>query len=180
MHFTVDFKAMQAHVDKEVMMLNTKLPHGGLDMKPPLQQLEVVFSDLSNYYFWHLDKLNLPANWSSYKNIIVEVFATSKQPFNLIIGTGRDTIIREGIKPVEKGWTRIVVPIETFKPSIAKAGNLINTFRHTATASVPLDEVLGLGVSIEKPVGYPVLEIRSIKLSKEDVEKSTASSFIHQ
>lgn len=176
MHFTVDFKAMQAHVDKEVTMLNTRLPQGGLDMKPPLQQLEVVFSNHSNYYFWHLDKLGLPANWSSYKYVVLQVFATSQQPFDLIVGTGNDTLIKKGIKPVEKGWTRIVVPIETFKPWMAKTENLVTTYKEAAYAPVPLEEVLGIGVSIEKPVGYPVLEIRSIKLSKEELEKSTVSS----
>ncbi|HLL43956.1 MAG TPA: hypothetical protein VK369_12500, partial [Segetibacter sp.] len=171
MHFTIDFKAMQAYVDKEVTMFTAKLPEAGLDMKPPLQQLEVVFSKHSNYYFWHLDKLGLPANWTSYKYFILEVFATRQQPFDIIVGTARDTIIRKDIKPAEKAWTRIAVPIETFRPQFEKGENTEAVY-----SSVSLNEVLGIGVSIEKPLGYPVLEIRSIKLSNQDVEKSTVSS----
>lgn len=169
MHFTVDLKAMQANVDKEVIILGSKLPEVGLDMQPLLQQLEVVFSNKSNYYFWHLDKLGLTGNWSPFKYLVLEVFATSKQPFDLILQTDRDTIVSKDIKPSEKGWTRIVVPLETFRAQIARGQNIVKSFHEVAYAPAHLNEVLGLGVLIEKPEGYPVLEVRSIKLSKEDL-----------
>jgi hypothetical protein len=178
MHFTIDFKAMQAHVDKEVTMVTAKLPAGWFDMKPPLQQLEVVFSNHSNYYFWHLDKLNLPANWSAYKSVVLEVYATSKQPFDFIIQTDRDTLVRKGNTPPAIGWTRITIPVEALKKQTARRKNASSIYREAANEIVPMNEVLGLGVSIEKPIGYPVLEIRSIKLSKED--PATAFSSIHR
>lgn len=178
MHFTVDFKAMQAHVDKEVAILTAKLPEGGFDMKPPLQQLEVVFSDNSNYYFWHLDKLGLPENWSSSKYVILELYATTKQPFDVILSTVTDTVVKKDITPKEKGWTQVVIPIETFTAEIKKGQDQKTVYQGTASSIVPLTNVLGLGVSIVRPVGYPVLEIRSIKLSNEDPGNSTALSSV--
>jgi hypothetical protein len=110
MHFTVDFKAMQAQVDKEVTMMNhpdgmqTESPGSGA--KPLSEEIEVVFSNTSKYYYWHFDKLGLPENWSSYKNVVIEVFATSKQPFNFFLKAGADTVIRRDIVPAENKLTR--------------------------------------------------------------------------
>lgn len=177
MHFTVDFKAMQAHVDKEVLMLTgNNLPQTGLDSIPPLQQLEVVFSNASSYYFWHLDKMSLPADWSAKKYMVMEVFATSKQPFDLILQTQTDTIVKKGLKAVEKEWTRVVIPLETIKKEYAK-NKSTHTFQHYANISpLLLTEVLGFGVSMGKPMGNPVLEIRSVKLLNEEPGNSVLSS----
>jgi hypothetical protein len=175
MHFTVDLKATQANVDKEVTMLSAKLAEGGLDVKPPLQQLEVTFSNNSNYYFWHLDKLSLPANWSSSKSVVLEVYATSNQPVDLILQTDTDTLIRKGVKPGAHEWSKLVIPLNSFKAQ--------NTERARKTgdiASQLSNEVLGIGVSIDKPINYPVLEIRSIKLSKEETANTAFTSPVHQ
>jgi hypothetical protein len=174
MHFTIDLKATQANVDKEVTMLTAKIPKAGLDVKPPLQQLEVTFSDNSNYYFWHLDKLSLPANWSSSKYLVLQVYSTSEQPIDFILQTDRDTLIRKGVKPGAQEWARLAIPLNSFKlQNIVGSAKLV-------LASELLNEVLGIGVSIDKPIGYPVLEIRSIKLSEEEMGDTVFASPVRQ
>ena len=167
MHFTVDFKAMQAHVDKEVTMMNLidEVRHVSVEpgVKPLSEEVEVVFSNKSKYYYWHFDKLGLPANWSSYKNVVIEIFATSKQPFNFFLKAGVDTVIRRGIVPLENKITRVVIPFSEFRKLSAKT-----TVHETSLSSSSMNEVTDLGVSMDKPVGYSVLEIRSVKLSNDE------------
>jgi hypothetical protein len=171
MHFTVDFKAIQAHVDKEVTMMkmmdSKPAETTTTDTKPLTEDIEVVFSGNSNYYFWHLDKLGLPENWSSFKYVEVAIFASSKQAFDLFLKAGEDTIIKRGIQPVENGLTKIVVPFESFKLLSLKKRSIAGWAHEPAAAPFSMNEITDFGVSMENPVGYPVLEIRSIKLSKE-------------
>jgi hypothetical protein len=183
MHFTVDFKAIQAHVDKEVTMM--KMMDGKpaetttTDTKPLTEDIEVVFSGNSNYYFWHLDKLGLPENWSSFKYVVVEVFATSKQAFDLFLKAAEDTIIKRGITPAENGLTRIVIPFESFKLLSIRKRDPKGSSGETIAAAYSMNEITDFGVSMEKPVGYTVLEIRSVKLSKEEPEATKAVSIVH-
>jgi hypothetical protein len=179
MHFTPDLKAMQTNVDKEVAMLNATPPEGGFEITAPIQQLEVVFSNLSKYYYWHLDKMGLPANWSSSRYLVLEVFATSKQPFDLFIQTATDTMVRKGIKPAERQWTKIVVPLSTFKAGTVQATTNANSIHQTADAPIDLNEVLAIAVSMNQPVGYPALEIRSVKLVNEEPKIRISASAIH-
>ena len=183
MHFTVDFKAIQAHVDKEVAMM--KMMDGkpaektATNTKPLTEDIEVVFSPNSNYYFWHLDKLGLPENWSSFKYVEVEVFATSKQAFDLFLKAGEDTIIKRGIKPAANGLTSVVVPFESFKLLSVKKRVIAGSAHETAATTFSMNEITDFGVSMEKPLAYPVLEIRSVKLSKEEPGTTQAVSIVH-
>ena len=178
MHFTVDFKAIQAHVDKEFAMLTAGISETGLSKTPPIQKLEVVFSNNSNYYFWHLDKLGLPSNWSSFKYLAVEVFATGEQPFDLILQAGADTLVAKNISVPKMRWKEILIPLDSFKKQMAHGGNSGND-HYASNASHSMDEVIGLGVYIKQPVGYPVLEIRSVKLSKIGTGGNVFLSTVH-
>jgi len=173
MHFTVDFKAMQAHVDKEVTMMDmiddTKTASLDSAAKPFSEEIEVVFSNTSKYYYWHFDKLGLQENWSSYKYVVIEVFASSKQPFNFFLNTGTDTIIRKNIIPAENRLTRVVIPFSEFRKLPVKT-----TVHETALTSISMNEVTDLGVSMDKVVGYSVLEIRSVKLSNDEMPGTSA------
>lgn len=167
MHFTVDFNAIQASVDKEVYMMENSFADQKLDRTPPVQQLEVVFSNHSNYYYWHLDKMDLPADWTSYNFLVLEVFATSRQPFDLWVQSSRDTLVHRGLTPLKNNWTHLVVPIETLKLGKVTEKKAGASNRQTVNQPVLLDDVLSLGVLVAKPVGYPVLEIRSMRLLKD-------------
>lgn len=176
MHFTVDFKAMQAHVDKEVLMLTgNHFSQKGMETKPPLQQLEVVFSNHSNYYFWHLDKMGLPNDWSGAKYLVMEVFATTKQPFDLVLEASGDTLIRKGITPKQNGWIKVIAPLQTFRKHTAAIAQG-NTFLQPSGTTLPMTAVAGFGVLISKPLGYPVLEIRSVKLLNHEPAETELTS----
>jgi len=172
MHFTVDFKAIQAHVDKEVTMMTLideiQPVSNEPGAKPLSEEIEVVFSQASKYYYWHFDKLGLPEDWTAYKNVVIEVFATSKQPFNFFLRTGADTIIKKGIIPNENKVTRIVIPFSEFRKNPAKS-----TVNESTPATFYMNDVTDLGVSMDKPIGNTVLEIRSVKLSSVEKPKTS-------
>ncbi len=170
MHFAIDFKAMQANVDKEITILNSAPTDFSFDTKPPVQQLEVAFSNASKNYYWHLDKMGLPSDWSAAKEVVLEVYATSRQPFNFFLETSTDSLVKKNIQP-EIGWNRIVIPLDAFKQGVGN-GNSVSAA--ASNRQPALNEVLLVGVSIDKPDGYPVLEIRSIKL-KQANQNSTAT-----
>lgn len=161
MHFTIDFKAIQADVDKEVTQLQNNTPAPGSPEKI-LQQIQLSFSPISNYYFWHLPKISLPEDWSFYNYIVFELYTTTAQKFDLVLTTDRDTLTKKDISSVPGKWKRIAISLQAFKTQIAK--------KHTAS---PVDEkallgmVSGLGLYIAKPENYPVIELRSITLLKE-------------
>jgi len=160
LHIMVDVKAEQTDVDKEV----TQLKDAPLEMAPPvpkpLQQLDVVFFKNSNYYFWHLPNLGMvnDFNWSGYKYIVLDVYATTSQKFDFIIHTDRDTLSKKGIQTKPNAWTKIAIPLSVYKNQLAA--------RYKTSGSAPeyLSDVKGLGVFMETPVGYPLIETRAISL----------------
>ena len=77
--------------------------------------------------------------------------------------TTTDTLVKKNIQ-TEVGWNRIVIPLEAFKPNGVSNGN--SALLPASNKQPALNEVLLVGVSIDKPAGYPVLEIRSIKLKQ--------------
>ncbi|HMF72765.1 MAG TPA: hypothetical protein VK616_14910, partial [Flavitalea sp.] len=177
MHYTVDFKAMQALVDKEANILNQKPREiSTVNAKPLTEDIEVLFSNSSPYYFWHLDKLGLPTDWSDFKYVSVEVYSTSRQPFDLFLKAGEDTIIKRNIQPAQNGWSNIVVPFNTFKKIQANKQNVRVSASKMESLPFSMNEITDFGVSMDKPVGYTVLEIASIRLLKEEPPKSVLSS----
>jgi hypothetical protein len=160
LHMLIDLKAMQTDVDKEI----TQLKNAPLETAPPvpkpLQQLEVVFFKGSNYYFWHLPNLGIPTNWATNKYIVLDVYATTPQKFDLLVHTERDSLSKKGIQTTPNKWIKIAVPLSFYKAQLAAkypAGN----------GSEYLNSVKGLGLFIENPIGYPLIETRAISLVNE-------------
>ena len=131
----------------------------------------VVFSDHSNYYFWHLDKLGLPADWSSFKYVMLEVMPTSKQPFDLVLQAGNDTLVKTNVTAIPMKWNRVIVPIAAFVKTVPARKDKGNGYAQVNDPVISKTEMLGIGVFTRKPVGYPVLEIRSIRLLKEQTDQ---------
>ncbi len=160
LHIMVDVKAEQTDVDKEV----TQLKNAPLEMAPPvpkpLQQLEVVFFKNANYYFWHLPNLGMvnDFNWSGYKYIVLDVYATTAQKFDFIIHTDRDTLSKKGIQAQPNTWTKIAIPLSLYKNQLA------TKYKASGNPAEYLNDVKGLGMYMETPVGYPLIETRAISL----------------
>ena len=67
--------------------------------------------------------------------------------------------------PLKKDGIKIVVPFSELiklqgKKQTAATGK-------TESLAIPMNDITDLGISMDKPVGYPVLEIATIKLFKE-------------
>jgi hypothetical protein len=160
LHIMVDLKAMQADVDKEVIQLKGEpIPLSPIAPKP-LQQLEVVFFKNSNYYFWHLPNLGMvnDFNWSGYKYIVLDVYATTPQKFDLVIHTDRDTLSKKGIQTQPGNWTKIAIPLSAYKAQLAAK------YKTLGSPAEYLNNVKGLGLYMDAPVGYPLIETRAISL----------------
>jgi hypothetical protein len=84
---------MQAHVDKEVTMMtmidDVQPVSNESGAKPLSEEIEVVFSNTSKYYYWHFDKLGLPRIGHPIRKCSDRSFSTSKQPFNFFKSRSR-------------------------------------------------------------------------------------------
>ncbi len=140
--------------------------------------LRVVFEGTISEHKWALKDLDpeLPSDWSPYEYLVMELRASSPQRFFLRTYTA-DGIRRLVIMPVGQGvWFRASVPLQYFKGKDQEGHDLASTNnrpRNSFWMSVwgpfgGLDAVEALGVTMEYPLGKPTLEIRSIRLAKED------------
>lgn len=123
----------------------------------------MVFFKNSNYYFWHLPNLGFvnDYNWSGYKYIALDVYATTPQKFNFIIHTDRDTLSKKDIQTRPNLWTKLAIPLSWYRAQLA------GKYKNTAIESENLSVVKGIGLSMENPVGYPLIETRTISLVNE-------------
>ncbi|HTH81764.1 MAG TPA: hypothetical protein VL490_02440 [Mucilaginibacter sp.] len=155
LHITIDFKAMLAEVDKEVTLLENNV-HEPTTPTRPQHQMEFVFSEPSHYYFWHLQNMSMPLDWSAYKYVVVDMYSTTPQKFNFLLNTNTDTLAKKGITPAPNKWIKVAVPLAYFKQQIAaKRGNM----------TVPvLSDVKGMGIEMDKYVGYPIIQTRAFTL----------------
>jgi hypothetical protein len=137
----------------------------------------VVFEGTVADHKWSLKSLNpeLPFDWSSYEYLVLEFKASSPQRFFLRV-YNVDGMRSMWIHPLGGGvWIRAAVPLRYFRRP--EDGNGLNSVSNRAQHSYwlslrgpfgPLDAVESIGVTMEYPIGKPTLEIRSVRLSKED------------
>ena len=127
---------------------------------------------------WTLKELNpdLPSDWSAYDFLVLELKASSPQRFEL----GFDTpygIITKRIHPLPGIWIRASVPLSFYRNPPGDGADLAATMnkpRNSYWINVehgghgPLNNIEAIVVRMPYPVGAPTLEIRSVRLSKED------------
>jgi hypothetical protein len=145
---------------------------------PGLAALKLVtFEGVESEYKWSLKDLNpeLPSDWSGYNYLVLEMKASSPQRFYLAFYS-RDVVQRRQMHPFANVWIRASVPLEYYRRpnragfDLASVGKVPRDTFWISTGGVygPLDAVQAIGVSMQAPLGKPALEIRSIRLSKED------------
>jgi len=137
----------------------------------------VVFESAGTEHTWVLKDLDptLPADWSSYAFLVMELRLSSPQRFDLRIhDAGGVRSVR--LSPVSGAWIRSAVPL-TFLTQAAQQGhdlaavhNKLRPMMFINLSGTPgeLTSVREIGVVMANPVGAPSLEIRSIRLAKED------------
>jgi len=141
------------------------------------EPLRVVFEGPLAEQKWALKEINpeLPSDWSPFNFLVLEMKASSPQRFELRLHTVAGTRSQR-LHPFSGVWIRAAVPLGYFRRpdregfDMASMGNKPRgTFWINLSGAVgSLESVEALGVAMQNPVGRPSLEIRSVRLSKED------------
>ncbi len=132
----------------------------------------VVFNDAQEQVWSDPD---LPADWSSYSYLVVEMRLSSPQRFDFRVHdvSGVRSV---RLAPVSGRWIRAAVPL-SFMTRPAGQGHDLASVHNKARPMIfinlsgqpgPVSSVKEIGVAMASPVGRPSLEIRSLKLAKDD------------
>ena len=139
--------------------------------------MTIVFEGTESVHKWELKDLNppLPSDWSSYEYLVLEFRHSSPQRF-FLFAYDQSGPRRVVIQPFGQNvWIRAAVPLKYFQrrdygPSMALVNNKpTNSFWMSVWGPFgSIDSVEALGITMQYPIGKPTLEIRSIRLAKED------------
>jgi hypothetical protein len=136
-----------------------------------------VFESAGTEIAWPLKDLdaNLPADWSSFQFIVLELRLSSPQRFDLRIhDAGGVRSVR--LAPVPGAWIRSAVPIAflTQPPrggmDLASVHNKARPMMFINISGTPgeLKSVSRLGVVMANPISAPWVEIRNVHLANQD------------
>ena len=136
-----------------------------------------VFEGPESEYKWALKDLNpdLPSDWTGYDFLVLELRASSPQRFFLNFYSS-DRVQRRQMHPLANVWIRAAVPLQYYRQpnragfDLASVGKVPRNSFWISTGGVygPLNAVEAIGVTMQAPLGKPTLEVRSVRLSKED------------
>jgi len=119
---------------------------------------------------------DFPSDWSPFAYLVMEMRTSTPQRFHLIV-QDKSGVRRLGFQPVGQNvWFRAAVPLQLFKGRDQSGYDLASANNrpwHSYWLSVwgpfgPIDKVQALAFMMDYPLNHPVIEIRSIKLAKED------------
>lgn len=137
----------------------------------------VTFEGTESEHKWALKELNpeLPSDWTGYDYLVLEMKASSPQRFWLILHGG-ERAQRRQLHPLPNVWIRAAVPLQYYRQpnragfDLASVGKVPRNSFWISTGGVygPLNAVQAIGVAMQTPHGKPTLEIRSVRLSKDD------------
>jgi hypothetical protein len=139
---------------------------------------QVVFEGVESEHKWALKDLNpdLPSDWSSYGYLVMEFRASSPQRFMLYV-YNKDGARRIVIQPFGQNvWLRAAIPLRFFQAP-DRAGFDMASVSNKPTNSFwmslwgpfgPINAVEALGITMQYPLNKPTLEIRSVRLTKDD------------
>ena len=139
---------------------------------------QVTFTGAKGEQVWPLKELDtsLPADWTPFEFLVLEFKASSSQRFDLGLQTSAGRFAKR-IGPFAGVWVRASIPLRYYRQPAGDGADLAATFNQPrssywinihSSSYGPTTNVTGLTVSMEKPVGAPTLEVRSVKLSATD------------
>jgi hypothetical protein len=117
----------------------------------------------------------LVSDWTPYPFLVVELRLSSPQRFDFRVHTA-DGVRSVRLSPVCGTWVRSAIPL-TFFTQASRQGMDLASVHNKPRAMMwinlsgtpgPLQAVREIGFSLPSPVGSPVLEIRSLRLAKDD------------
>ena len=137
----------------------------------------IVFKGVGAEQTWTLKDQdpNLPSDWSPFNFLVLELRLSSPQRFELRVhnATGVRSV---RLSPAAGAWVRGVVPL-AFLTQPPRQGNDLASVHNKMRAMMwinltgtpgPLDAVREIGVALPNPVGEVALEIKSMRLAKDD------------
>jgi hypothetical protein len=116
------------------------------------------------------------SDWSAFEYLVMEIRTSTPQRFHLIV-QDKTGIRRLGFQPFGQNvWFRAAVPLRFFKGRDQSGFDMASANNrpwHSFWLSVwgpfgPINNVQALAFMMEYPLNHPVLEIRSIRLAKDD------------
>lgn len=139
--------------------------------------LAISFSPDSPEQKWALASLDaaLASDWSAANFLVLEMKASSPQPFELRIFTPQGARIAR-IFPFSGVWIRAAVPLIYFNQAQRGGHDLASMWnkpRDTFWMNLigsggPLNQVEAIGFAMPWPIGKPTLQIRAIRLASAD------------
>src|SRR5262245_11902302 len=143
--------------------------------------LRAAFTSSRAEFKWPLAELrqlspDLPSDWSDYNFLVLEMRASSSERFQLQIFT-KDAMVAKRIQPFQNTWVRAAIPLAYYRKPAREGSDLAATYnKHRDSfwininfgGAAPINQVEAIGVRMDEPIGKPVLEIRSVRLAKED------------
>jgi hypothetical protein len=137
----------------------------------------IVFDGPEFEQKWTLKELNpdLPSDWTGFNFLVLEMKASSPQRFNLAFYSPGKTQRRQ-MHPLPGVWIRAAVPLQYYRSpnragfDLASVGKVPRNSFWISTGGVygELSNVEAIGVSMQTPLGKPSIEIRSVRLAKDD------------
>ena len=122
-------------------------------------------------------KPSLPADWSVYTHLVMDLRTTSPQRFSIWLYRADGTPVRVMIQPFGQNvWLRASLPLQYFV-GMDKSGNDLASANNRRTNSFwfstwgPFGEIKSIeaiGFSMPYPVNKPTIEIRGMHLSNKD------------
>jgi hypothetical protein len=138
------------------------------------EPIRVAFQGAVSEQKWPASDLKLPADWSGYGYLVFEFKASSVQRFQLKVYTA-DGLRSVLLHPFAGAAVRAAIPLKGLTDPPSQGHDMAAVFNKSRAGYYigfwgpfgSLAHVEALGVAMERPIGSPVLEIRSIRLTKE-------------
>jgi hypothetical protein len=134
------------------------------------------FDESASEFKWALKDLNpaLPADWSPYQFLTLELRSSTAQRFELRLYT-TNGVRHIRLHPFANAWIRAAIPLTYFQRPDRQGFDLASLGNKSRAAYWinlmggygPINAVEALGVAMQDPIGAPTIEIRSARLDKE-------------
>lgn len=138
-----------------------------------------VFEGAGKEITWQLQDLNpdLPSDWSGSGFLVLELRISSPQRFELRVHDAQG-VRSVRLSPLPGAWVRGAVPLDFLTQSARQGGDMAAVYNKprpmmwinlgSSSTQGPLTAVREIGVALPNPVGAVTLEIRSVRLAKDD------------
>ncbi|NER26579.1 MAG: hypothetical protein F6J89_02850 [Symploca sp. SIO1C4] len=140
------------------------------------QHLVFDNSQTQSEYRWNLEQLNsnIPNDWSSFGFLVIEMKASSPQRFQLQLHTSEGVNLLS-IYPYQNAWIRAALPLKIFSQPTPRYSSsqapYLNSIQNgyimvNRGPYLPINKIEDISITIPEPIKEPILEIRSIRLTK--------------